>query len=182
MNPEWTPPPAPPLASPQNPRRNRGKLAAIGLLGAGVAAGAVIGATTLSNAATTPSTSAGTSSSGTSSSASSSGTSSSGTSSSASSEAAEPHHGGGLDLSGTVTAVGSSSVTIKTASGTVQYAVLSSSDIDKNGESSLGKLAVGDAVTYSADTVNGASTIDKLHAGTESLNQPQGAANGGASG
>ncbi|UQX86615.1 hypothetical protein M6D93_09840 [Jatrophihabitans telluris] len=162
MNPEWTPPPAPSSAYPQTPRRKRGLIAAAGLVGVGAVAGAIIGATALSNAAT-PSTSPSSSSSSSSSSGSTSSTS----------EATE-HHGGGLDLSGTVTAVGSSSVTIKTSTGTVQYAVSSSSDIDKNGESSLSKLVVGDAVTFSVDTVNNVKTIDKLHSGTESLNRPTG--------
>jgi hypothetical protein len=161
MNPEWTPPPAPLPAQPQVSQRKRGVLAAVGLLGAGAVAGAVIGVTALSNAAT-PSSSP----------------SSSGTSSSSSSEANQPHRGGGgLDQSGTVTAVGSSSVTIKTSSGTVQYAVGTSSDIDKNGEAQLSDLVVGDAVTFSVDTVNNVKTIDKLHAGNESLNRPQGTPN-----
>ena len=76
----------------------------------------------------------------------------------------------GLPDSGTVTAVGASSVTID---GKV-YAVTSSSDIDKNGEATLSDLAVGDKVTFS--TVSGASTatIDKLHAGSEALDRPTG--------
>ncbi len=42
---------------------------------------------------------------------------------------------GGLPLTGTVTAVGSNSVTIKTSGGAVTtYTLNSSSDIDKNGE------------------------------------------------
>lgn len=73
-----------------------------------------------------------------------------------------------------MTAVGSSSVTIKTASGTTQYAVTTSSDIDKNGEAKLSDLKVGDAVTFSTTTVSGKSTIDKLHAGNESLDAPHG--------
>jgi preprotein translocase subunit YajC len=83
-------------------------------------------------------------------------------------------HGHGLDLSGTVTAVGTSSVTIKTASGTSTYAVTSTSDIDKDGESQLSKLAAGDAVRFSTTTSGTTVTIDKLHAGNEALNGPQG--------
>lgn len=157
MYPEWTPPPAVLPAPPEPPRRRRGMVAAAGLVGAGVVAGAVIGATALSGAATS----------------SSSPSSSSSSSTSASGEAAG-NHGQGLNLSGTVTAVGSSSVTIKTSSGTTQYAVSSTSDIDKNGESTLSKLVVGDAVTFSVDTVNNVQTIDKLHAGNEALDRPQG--------
>ena len=82
-------------------------------------------------------------------------------------------HGGRLRLSGTVTAVGSSSVTIKTSTGTTEYAVTSTSDIDKNGEATLANLVVGDAVTFSVDSAN-AKQIDKLHAGDESKNMPQG--------
>ncbi|MDQ1731755.1 MAG: hypothetical protein QOK10_1914 [Pseudonocardiales bacterium] len=155
MNTEWSPPPAPmPAYSAQPARRNRGMLAAAGLLGAGLVAGAVIGVTTLSNAAT-PSTS------------------SSSSPSSAPTAGASPRHDGGhgLDLSGTVTAVGSSSVTIKTASGTTTYKVTSNSDIDKNGESSLSKLVVGDVVRFSVDS-SATTTIDKLHTGNESLNMP----------
>jgi hypothetical protein len=78
-----------------------------------------------------------------------------------------------LNLSGTVTAVGSSTVTIKTSAATTTYKVDSNSDIDKNGEASLAKLAVGDAVTFSVDS-SASTTIDKLHAGNEALNKPQG--------
>lgn len=89
-------------------------------------------------------------------------------------ESEEHHggHGGTLDLSGTVTVVGTSSVTIKTSSGTMQYAVTSSSDIDKSGEAKLSDLKAGDAVTFSVDDSN-AKQIDKLHAGDESKNVPQ---------
>ena len=77
-------------------------------------------------------------------------------------------HGGALDLSGTITTVGPSSVTIKTSTGTTTYTVDSGSDIDKSGEASVSALKAGDAVTFS---VNG-TTIDKLHAGNEALNMP----------
>jgi hypothetical protein len=86
---------------------------------------------------------------------------------------AQEHHGGRgrLDLSGTVTAVGASSVTIKTGTATTQYAVTSASDIDKNGEATLKDVTVGDAVTFSVDNSN-AKQIDKLHAGDEAKNMP----------
>jgi hypothetical protein len=98
----------------------------------------------------------------------------------------QEHHGfggpgGGLGLSGTVTAVGSSSVTIKTSSGTTTYSVTTSSDIDKNGEASLKDLAVGDAVRFSVEQSN-SKQIDKLHAGDESKDMPQPPAAGSASG
>jgi hypothetical protein len=76
---------------------------------------------------------------------------------------------------GTVTAVGTSSVTI----GTTVYAVGSSSDIDKNGESTLSALAVGDAVHFSTVTTNGVVTIAILHAGSEALDRPAGPPGGG---
>jgi hypothetical protein len=161
MDTEWTPPPTPMPAYPnptQPPRRKRRMIAAVGLLGTGVVAGAVIGTTALSNAAnpSTPSSS------------------SSSSSSTPTTEGNERHGGGhGLNLSGTVTAVGSSTVTIKTSAATTTYKVDSNSDIDKNGEASLAKLAVGDAVTFSVDS-SASTTIDKLHAGNEALNKPQG--------
>jgi len=80
----------------------------------------------------------------------------------------------GLSLSGTVTAVGSASVTIKTSAGTTEYAVDANSDIDKNGEAKLADLKMGDAVTFNTVTTNGKATIDKLHSGDESKNRPAG--------
>ena len=79
--------------------------------------------------------------------------------------------GFGLNLTGTVTAVGTSTVTIKTSSGAIKtYAINASSDIDKNGEAQLSSLAVGDTVRYLVRT--GTSTIDKLHAGNEAKDAP----------
>ena len=88
---------------------------------------------------------------------------------------AQEHHGGhALGLTGTVTAVGNGTVTIKTATGsTITYTVNSASDIDKNGEAQLSSLAPGDAVRYSVNS--GTTTIDKLHAGTETKDLPSGA-------
>lgn len=134
----------------------------------GLIAGGVLATTVGAQAATTPST---------------------GNSTSSSSTAADPHpgdkgadgvpeaqevhdgHGGVLDKSGTVTAVGSASITIRTSSSTATYVVASATDIDKNGEASLSAIAVGDKVTFSVDTTN-AKQIDKLHAGDESKNMP----------
>ena len=86
-----------------------------------------------------------------------------------------PGHPGfrGLDQTGTVTAVGATSVTIKTSSATTAYAVTDKSDIDKNGEAKLSDLKVGDAVRFHAATINGKPTIVVLHAGDETLNRPQ---------
>ena len=86
-------------------------------------------------------------------------------------------HGGVLNLSGTVTAVGPSTVTIKTSSGTTAYSVIAGSDIDKNGEAALSNLAAGDAVTFSVSASN-AKQIDKLHAGNEAKDMPQGGPDG----
>lgn len=87
---------------------------------------------------------------------------------------------GGQDLAdaGTVTSVGPSSVTIRSASGsTTTYQVSSSSDIDKNGEAQLSDLKPGDAVRFSTS----GTTIDKLHAGNESLDRPAGGPGPGGS-
>jgi len=91
---------------------------------------------------------------------------------------AQEHHGagfGGLDLRGTVTAVGSDTVTIKTAVGTTTYTVTGASDIDKSGEASLSDLKAGDAVTFSVDSAK-VKQIDRLHAGDEAKDMPQGGA------
>lgn len=89
-------------------------------------------------------------------------------------EALEHHGGHALGLTGTVTAVGTSTVTIKTSTGTtITYRVHSASDIDKNGEAQLSSLAPGDAVRYSVNS--GTTTIDKLHAGDETKDLPNGA-------
>jgi hypothetical protein len=147
----WVQPP-PPEPSP----RGRAGMAVLGAV-AGVAAGAAITWGVVSaNATTTPATVA-----------------NSGGAASAV-RPGFPDHGGALGSSGTVTAVGASSVTIKTSSGTKTYKVTSSSDIDKNGESQLSDLKVGDAVRFDTDTVSGATVIDHLHAGKEALDRPTG--------
>jgi hypothetical protein len=74
--------------------------------------------------------------------------------------------------SGTVTAVGSNSVTIKTSSGTTTYGVTAASDIDKNGEAQLRDLKAGDAVRFTTEMANGVTIIDKLHAGDEAKDRP----------
>jgi hypothetical protein len=89
-----------------------------------------------------------------------------------------PH---GLDQSGTVSAVGSASVTITASSGTATtYAVGANSDIDKNGEAALSNLAVGDKVTFNSVTSGTTKTIAHLHAGNETLDRPT--ADGGGAG
>ena len=76
-----------------------------------------------------------------------------------------PPGGTALPLHGTVTAVGSSSVTIKTSTGTTTYAVTSSSSIEKKGKTTLSALSTGDVVAFSVVTADGTTTIDKLMAG-----------------
>jgi|tagenome__1003787_1003787.scaffolds.fasta_scaffold20532799_2 hypothetical protein len=93
------------------------------------------------------------------------------TNSSSSVTDADAHHGQALALTGTVTAVGTDTLTIKTSTGaTTTYKVDTSSDIDKNGEAQLSNLVAGDAVRYSLGT--GTTTIDKLHAGDEAKDLP----------
>ena len=146
--------------------RRRGRFGAkAALVAAGVVTGGILASTLTANAATSSSSSAATPSA----------------SASAAAGPGSCRGGAALSLSGTVTAVGTSSVTIKTASGTTTYAVNSSSDIDKNGEAQLSSLAVGDAVRFGTTTVNGTVTIDKLHAGNEALNMPKGAPTAGSS-
>ena len=128
-----------------------------GLVAVGLAGGAILGATMSASASTSTSTTQPSSSNG------------SGSRSTPSSPDADPH-GGDLTNRGTVTAVGSNSVTID---GNV-YVVGSNSDIDKNGESSLSNVVVGDKVIFSTDTSTSTPTIDKLHTGNESLNRPAG--------
>jgi hypothetical protein len=144
-------------ATPGAQRRGRAGLAALGAVG-GVVAGVAItwGVVSANAASTTPGAATGSAPS------------------SSTTQPAFHGHDGGLGTSGTVTAVGTSSVTIKTSSGTKTYKVSSSSDIDKNGEAKLSDLKAGDAVRFDTDTVNGATVIDHLHAGSEALDRPTG--------
>jgi hypothetical protein len=66
---------------------------------------------------------------------------------------------------GTITAVGTDSVTIKTATATTTYSVPSASILDKNGTATLSDLKVGDAVVFDT-TTRGGTVISHLHAGT----------------
>jgi len=158
------------------PRSRRGLAAKAGLVTAGVLAGGVL-ATSLAAGAATPSPTPAASGSATT--VPQQGTQP-GVGETDGIPESQEHHGGvgghgghGLDLSGTVTAVTGSSITIKTATATTTYAVTSASDIDKNGEAKLSELVVGDAVTFSATTSGTTQTIDKLHAGDEAKDRPQ---------
>lgn len=70
-------------------------------------------------------------------------------------------------VSGTVTAVGASSVTVRLADGTTAtYAVLASSDIVKDGARvSLSAIKVGDAVFLHVYPENGKTVVERLFAG-----------------
>jgi hypothetical protein len=135
----------------------------VALAGSGLAAGAILGSTVTAGASPNPAAtlSSSSGSNGSSSTSAASGTSgSSGGASSGTATQRPPDRG--LPQSGTVTASGKT------------YAVTSNSDIDKNGEASLSSLAVGDAVTFDTDPSAATPTIDKLHAGSESLDRPTG--------
>ncbi len=125
-------------------------LASAGLVAGGLTAGAILGSTFTAGAATTSPAGS---------------TSSSSVIPSSNGQSPGYHV---PDKSGTVTALGSNSVTIDATT----YAVTSSSDIDKNGEASVSALVVGDKVTFSTDASVSSPTIDKLHAGSESLDRP----------
>src|SRR5262245_5143883 len=157
--------PYPPPSAPSQPsRRRRGLAIGAGIL-AGAAAGAVI-ATAVGATAT-----------------STTGSGQTANSASATAPDFDPARGNHMSwTNGTVTAVGSNSVTIKTSSGTTTYGVTSASDIDKNGEAQLSDLKVGDAVRFTTKTANGATIIDKLHAGDEAKDRPVEPPSGGAGG
>lgn len=71
-------------------------------------------------------------------------------------------------VSGTVTAVGTSTVTVRLANGsTPTYAVIASSDIAKNGARvPLSSIKVGDAVFLHVYPSNGQTVVEHLFAGT----------------
>ncbi len=155
--------PAPAYPAPRRRHRlTKTVVSGLALMGVGGVAGAITSAATSANAATATSTTA-TGSSG-------AGVSSSGSTSSPAppiggQRAGAPPGGAALPLHGTVTAVGTSSVTIKTNTGTVTYAVGSSSTIEKSGKATLSDLSVGDNVAFSTVTTDGTVTIDQLVAG-----------------
>ena len=65
---------------------------------------------------------------------------------------------------GTVTAVGSDTVTIKTSTATTTFTTTSTSRIDKNGKATLADVKVGDTVFFST-TTDGGTVIAALHDG-----------------
>lgn len=155
-------------------RRGRGRLAMVGLLAAGAAVGA-IAVTQInhhSSASTTTSSSlpvAGTGQ-GPGATGQAPGTNDGGQLPGAGPVQGGPG-GGGLDaeqrLAGTVTSVGSSSVTVKTSSGTATYRVTSASEIVRNGQAvSLSAIKSGDAVFVHVYPSDSAMVIERLFAGT----------------
>jgi hypothetical protein len=139
----------------------------VGLLSTGALIGAILAATLSANASSSPSPSPG---------------AAAGVPGYAAPYGPPDHRGGmapgrpggfRLDHTGTVTAVGTNSVTIKESTATTTYAVSSTSDIDKNGEAKLSDLKAGDKVIFSVVTVSGKKTIGILHSGNEALNRPQ---------
>jgi len=164
------------MSSNLKPRRSKTAIAGA----AGLTAGLVLGGVGIAAAATSSSSTSTPSS--TSAAAPPSGTSSS-SEAPMGGPAGGPHGGYQVPgMSGTVTNVGTDTVTIKTASGTTTYAVNSSSDIDKNGEATLSDLIVGDAVTFNTTGSGSSLAIDKLHAGSEALDRPSGPRGGGPGG
>jgi hypothetical protein len=70
-------------------------------------------------------------------------------------------------LAGTVTSVGASSVTMKTASGTATYYVTSDTEIVRNGTTvALSAIKSGDAVFVHVYPLDGKMYIERLFAGT----------------
>jgi hypothetical protein len=139
----------------------RGLLAGAGLLAGGAVVGAILAGTFSASAATpSPTSPSGASTQG-----------GPGVQENDGIPESQEHHGGAaLNLTGTVSAIGGDSVTIKTSTGTTTYKVDSNSDIDKNGEAKLSSLVAGDAVRYSVRS--GTTTIDRLHAGDEAKDFP----------
>ena len=158
-------------------RLNKALISGLALLGVGAVAGTVAATAVSAGAATTTTTVSGNTGSG---GASTSTTSPSTTNPNTTSPSTSTAPGSGtqgsgpppgapttLPLHGTITAMGTSSVTIKTSSGTTTYPVTSSSDLEKNGSTTtLSGLAVGDDVGFSTVTSDGTTAIDELVAGT----------------
>jgi len=86
-------------------------------------------------------------------------------------------------LSGTITAISGSTVTIKTSSGSRTYTVTSSTHLQRNGSTvSLSSFKVGDSV-FGSTTTSGGTTLNDLMAGTGGMGgAPGGAAPGSSSG
>ena len=160
-------------------RKNRAVMSGIALVGVGAIAGGITSAT-LSAGAATPTTTATTTVSGSTGTGGSSTTSSPPAGSGRQRPTAPP--GAALPLHGTVAAVSTSSVTIKTSSGTTAYAVTASSDIENNGKTGTSALSAGDVVAFSTVTTDGITAIDKLVAGGGPAGMADGCGPGGTAG
>ena len=81
--------------------------------------------------------------------------------------------GGGMSgeqhLQGTLTAVGTSSITVQAGSSTATYSVTSSTQVVRDGRSAkLSDLRKGDVVLVHVITLNGKETVERVIAGTMS--------------
>jgi hypothetical protein len=80
-------------------------------------------------------------------------------------------------VSGTVTKVGSSTVTVKSTSGTATYTVTSASQIIRNGQTvPLSAVKAGDPVFVHAYPSSGTTVIERLFAGSSATQAQQGPA------
>ena len=95
-----------------------------------------------------------------------------------------PPGGAGLDgewVQGTLTALGSSTVTVRTSSGTATYAVTSSSELVRDGRRvSLSGLKTGEPVFLHVYPLNGRTVVERLFAGTPPQGGPGGPPPAGA--
>jgi hypothetical protein len=157
------------------PRLSKAVVSGLALLGAGAIAGGIASTAVSASAATTTSTTAATGNSGSGGSSSTSST----VPGSGRQRPGAPPGAAALPLHGTITAVGDSSVTIKTSTGTTTYAVTSTSDIEKKGKTTLSALSVGDTVAFSTVTTDGTTAIDTLVAGTAPSGMAGGCGPGG---
>lgn len=134
-----------PAASDRTPAsRRRRQVTAVSLVGAGVVTGGILAGTLSAGASTSGSAKAAPAASW-----------------STSPSTAEPMpdgpHGGmgRLAQTGTVTAVGASSVTVRTATATTTFQVTSASTVVKNGAAGLAGVKVGDTVRFGTTTTGG---------------------------
>jgi hypothetical protein len=74
--------------------------------------------------------------------------------------------GHGMDLQGTLTAVGRSTVTVKSAKGTATYSVTGATEIIRNGaHATLAQLKAGDPALVQVMTVGGKQQVGRIFAG-----------------
>jgi hypothetical protein len=74
--------------------------------------------------------------------------------------------GQGTELQGTLTAVGGSTVTVRSAKGTATYRVTSSTEVIRNGaHATLAQLKAGDPALVQVLTVAGKQEVGRIFAG-----------------